>query len=275
MAKIKKIIKSLLPPFLFQLLKKALFKEKTWKPKWVTLDYKPLNNIKIFLDPSGPWQEKIINDSYDTFSLHRLKEMDLDGKVFYDIGAHIGVYSFYLSRLLGKNGAVHAFEPNPANIERMTQIRDANNDMDNMHIHQIALSDQKGEIEFMTNNNIESGRSSGGFISDADTIWNKAVYKHKGFVNTKSKTIQLDAIENELGIKRKPDIMKIDVEGAEYQVLKGAQETIEKYKPIIIMEVHSIKSMHDVIGFLNSHSYKTEIIYEEGDGRCFMWSQAQ
>lgn len=80
----------------------------------------------------------------------------------------------------------------------------------------------------------------------------------------------MDLFKKELPIEDAPDVIKIDVEGAESLVLSGAKNTLLEKKPIIFLEVHSMQNMFDVVSFLTSLSYGLEIINKEQDGRCFI-----
>ena len=71
-------------------------------------------------------------------------------------------------------------------------------------------------------------------------------------------TRRLDDIVNDLKIV--PDIIKIDVEGAELDVLKGARTTIEKYKPKIFLSIHSEKLERDCIDFLSGYKYENRLL---------------
>ena len=108
----KQLIKNITPPIIYALLRKLLVKPKTFSPKWNTLIYKPLEGLQIFFDPTGPWQKTILNNTYDTFLFKRLNSEALQGKIIYDIGAHIGFHSLYFARLVGPKGKIYAFEPN-------------------------------------------------------------------------------------------------------------------------------------------------------------------
>lgn len=267
----KEIIKKITPPILWSVMRDLFLKKKVFKPIWNTLSYPPLSGIKIYFDPNGPWQKKIIENKYDTFIFERLNSYNLKDKVIYDIGAHIGFHSFYFARIVGENGKVYAFEPNPQNVERMNMILENNQDIKNIvKIFDVAISDKIGSETFSMSGDIESGRSTGGFIDSADTIWERSAFIERGFKDRKVKTFPIDKLEESLGIKDAPDLMKIDVEGAESLVLIGAKSTILSKKPIILMEVHSIMNMFNVTSFLSSISYKIEIIKEESDGRCFI-----
>ncbi len=267
----KQFIKNITPPFVYNLLKRILVKPQIFSPKWNTLSYEPLKGIQMFFDPSGPWQKKILDSTYDDFLFEAVEKVEPAGKIIFDIGAHIGFHTIYFARLVGPSGKVYAFEPNPKNFERLKLIQDKNNDIKNIISPvQVAVSDVLGTEEFNTIDDIESGRSSGGFIDTADTIRERSAYETMGFKKTKVKTVPMDLFSEELGIKDSPDIIKIDVEGAESLVLLGARKTIVDKKPILFMEIHSMLNMINVVSFLSSISYDLKILKEESDGRCFI-----
>ncbi len=258
-------------PLVFAKLKALRPKPKILLPKWNTLTYEPMKGVKMFFAPTGAWQKKYLNNSYDKFFFNRLKKMNLRGKTIYDIGAHIGFHSFYFARLVGPGGKVYSFEPHPKNVERFSLILGQNKDLQSIvSIFDIAISNKEGVEEFNLNNDIESGRSSGGFIDSADTIWDRAAFTNKGFVKTIVQTLPLDIAITKLNIKIGPDIIKIDVEGAESLVLEGSRKIIEKYHPLILVETHSAQNKIDVEYFLSSIGYELEILNKETDGRYFI-----
>jgi FkbM family methyltransferase len=229
----KRIIKNFTPPIIYALLRKLLVKPRTFSPQWNTLDYKPVSGIKIFFDPTGPWQKTILDNTYDSFLFKRLDTNKLQGKIVYDIGAHIGFHSLYFARLVGPKGKVYAFEPNPKNVERINLIRDKNPDIKNIiTVCDVAVSNVLGTEEFSMSEDIESGRSSGGFIDTADTIWNREAFTMRGFTETTVKTVPMDLFKEELGIQEAPDLIKVDVEGAESLVLLGAKNILLSKNPL-------------------------------------------
>jgi hypothetical protein len=64
--------------------------------------------------------------------------------------------------------------------------------------------------------------------------------------------------------------LKIDVEGSEHLVLKGAINVLKNFRPILLIEIHSIYCMLKVFEFLNLLNYKVDLLKEEIDGRCFI-----
>lgn len=276
MPKLKNIIKSITPPFFYLAIKKIILGDKRFVPTWNRFNYYPMTGIQMYFDPSGSFQKKMISNTYDTFLFDRLKLINMEGKTVFDIGAHIGFHTFYFGRLVGPTGTVYAFEPNPCNAERLKFIQGHNPDIkDRVSVFEIAISDKEGTEEFTLNNDIESGRSSGNFIESADPLWSREVYAKKGFSNAKVKTVRIDKLKENIGIQKLPDIIKIDVEGAEYGVLLGAKETLTTAKPILFIEIHSMQNMFNVISFLHSLEYKTQILKVEDNGTCYIEAEAK
>ena len=230
-----------------------------------------MNGVKIFFDPTGSWQRKMMNGAYDAFIFDTLKTMGPAGKIIFDIGAHIGFHSLYFAKLVGERGKVYSFEPNPANFERFNLILDKNKDLkERVKVFNVAVSDKTSTEKFMINMQVESGRSMGNFIENADTFSNRDVYTEKGFVESKIKTIPIDSFKEELGIEDSPDIIKIDVEGAEHLLLLGAKNTLLTKKPVLFIEIHSIINMFNVISLLYSLKYDLKILKKESTGICFL-----
>ena len=266
----KLLAKKIVPPFFYELVRQIINKPKDFHPVWNTLNYEPLKGVEMFFDPNGHWQRKMVDGTYDGFLFQNLKNMDIKGKIIFDVGSHIGYHSLYFGRLVGNNGKVYSFEPYQKNFDRFNLILEKNkNLLGNISTYEIAVSDKIGTEEFNLNEDIESGRSSGNFIGRADTFWNKEIYARKGFRKTSVKTLPIDLFKDKLKINDLPDIIKIDVEGAEYLVLLGVKN-ITREKPILFIEIHSMLNMYNVLTFLYSLSYKVEMLNTDPNGVCFI-----
>lgn len=143
----------------------------------------------------------------------------------YDVGAHFGIYSV----LMSERGDVIAFEPNPdiyrnlSNTARSRQITAFN----------VALSDFNGHADFFVPEEATMG-SLTNWTRDADMA---GITKFAGEVTrTDCQVRKLDDFVSEKELPL-PDFMKIDVEGAEIKVLRGARDTIAKSRPKILFEV--------------------------------------
>jgi FkbM family methyltransferase len=141
------------------------------------------------------------------------------GDVFIDVGSHIGKYTFKAADIIGNNGLVIAIEPTPENYRHLVRGIKLN-DFRNVITLNIAAWYEECDLK------IYYGETAGLHTSK----FNASL----GFFIAKAKTI--DNIIKKLNIK-KVDWIKIDVEGASFEVLKGSIEVINRFKPKIIIEI--------------------------------------
>lgn len=162
-----------------------------------------------------------------------------NGDIVYDIGAHVGFYTLLASKLVGETGKVISFEPLPKNfkyIEKHAQINKINNVM----LKNAAVSDFTG---FSCFKEVES--TFMGYLDE------------KGELLVETLSID-DFIKDYPELK--PCCLKIDVEGAEFLVLKGAKETLEKYKPKIFLATHNDAVHEKCVNMLQNLDYKMDNI---------------
>lgn len=145
------------------------------------------------------------------------------GDTVLDIGAHLGLFSVVAARRVGKTGRVFAFEPTPLTrsaLRRAVSI----NDLD--HIVEVrgeAISGSTGEATF---------HDTGDAVSNANSLIQSGRSQHGITV----RTLTVDDFVRERGIV--PQLLKIDVEGAEGGVLRGAAHTFETLRPTALLAVH-------------------------------------
>ena len=156
------------------------------------------------------------------------------GDVVFDVGACVGFYSLLASVLVGKTGRVFAFEPLPANIRDLNEHLKRNK-ITNVTVIQSAVSDAAGFALF----NPGPDRSMG-HLSAQGTL---AV-----------KTVSLDAMVEE-GNCPAPDHIKIDVEGSEMPVLRGAVSLLAHRRPALYVATHGSEIHGEVLRFLRSLGY--------------------
>lgn len=275
------IVQNITPPFLFTMIKKGPvytfvrnIARKTLKHKytssWNKIASGPLLGVELFVDPKGDWQKEMLSGHYDDFFSKYLDKVDMKGKNVYDIGAHIGYSALFFAHKVGSEGHVTTFEPNPYNVERIKMIFERNKELSSrITIAEVAVSNKNGKDSFIFSPLIDNGTSSGSFIDGAHTIYPKEDYiKEGGFKTIEVKTVALDHPTNDFKIKD-PDIIKLDIEGAEFLALEGMKETLKRAKPLILIEVHSIYNMYIVDSILRELEYNLELLKEEKDGRCF------
>ena len=274
------LIENITPPIIFKSIKNSsVYKRVVYSMKndslntsaqTIRIEAGDIEGYTLKLDPDGNWQREMLLGTYDKELFSYLKKENLSGKVIYDIGAHICYHSLIFSSYVGKNGQVFAFEPNPTNFTRSKEIIALNPEIQNIKVFDLALSDFVGTTNFLSSEDIELGTSSGGFIDEASTLWNRSDYLEKtGFTESQVKVETIDSLVNQKIITA-PDVMKIDVEGAEQLTLAGASETISKHHPIIIVEFHSIFSAYKCMEILTQNKYNTVLLKKEPDGRVLI-----
>ncbi len=142
-----------------------------------------------------------------------------EGDTCIDIGAHTGRHALPMSCAVG-SGRVAAFEPNPAIAQRL-RARLANLAAAKVTVHELALSDEAGDAEFVIA--LERPEESG----LKERVYNGPTRLEKVQV----KLATLDSLA--LG---EPRFVKLDTEGAEYKVLLGARETLARARPVVAFE---------------------------------------
>lgn len=273
---------SLIPPILYPIILnsvnkigsltgKGSFQQMAYNPTWNTVEQGFGKGLKIYLDKSAiGTSEEMVSGTYDDYFFNSLQKHKPKGKIIFDIGTHIGYNALVFAKMVGTKGKVVAFEPNTFNRERLEMNVAKNSEIaERITVEGYALGDKEGTADFLMTNTVDGGSSSGSFLDDAHTNMEHSMYeKELGFQRVKTKIITLDGYIKKQKVK--PDFLKIDVEGAEQLVLKGAETTLSKLKPIIYMEVHSIFSALKVAEQLTTFKYRVEVIHEEQDGRCFI-----
>ena len=174
-----------------------------------------------------------------------------EGMVVIDAGAHIGLHSAILAQKTGPTGKVIAFEPTPDTFELLKKTIAINGIQGTVIPMQQALAAEKGKATFYVSTVPATNSNS---LSD-----NKRANVNEKAIEVDITTI--DDLVSEQSLSR-VDLIKIDVEGAEYSLLKGATATLTKFHPRISLDVHPIpiKNFGDSLGeiwdFVIKHDYK-------------------
>jgi FkbM family methyltransferase len=170
-----------------------------------------------------------------------------NGQVCFDVGANVGYFTILGSRCVGSAGKVIALEPSIRNLAYLYQHVHLNK-AENVTIISAACSDSETLTSFSSGKNCAEGYITSGGLSEPAG----------GETVSLVPTVTIDVVARQLGIL--PDLMKIDVEGAELSVLKGAQATIRKARPKILMEIHSDELLSSCSAFLRDLGYKLEAV---------------
>jgi FkbM family methyltransferase len=201
----------------------------------------PARGIRWLVGSGMPnfWLGTYEREKYELF----YKELSA-GKVVYDIGANTGIYTVLACRSVGASGRVFAFEPATMNLFYLHENIRANQFV-NCEVVPKAVSNSDGTVQFEL-----SGEPCLGRIS-ADGLLRVPSTSLDSFVSTG---------------KPMPHLLKIDVEGAEYDVLTGARRVLLQARPTIFLATHGenvhaeCTSMLEKLGYTLHYLTANEII---------------
>jgi FkbM family methyltransferase len=180
------------------------------------------------------------------FQLFRPKQKDN----FIDVGAHIGRYSIMASKRIGSSDRVIAIEAHPDTFELLKKNIKLNA-LHNVTTINSVVTSQKGKVKLYL-----PGQDSG--FTVYNTIMINRAKPTENFLEVEANT--LDNILDENNIQR-VNYLKIDVEGAELEVLKGAVNTLSSNKDLtLLIEVHGDANYKPILEIFEE--YKFQIIYE-------------
>ena len=206
--------------------------------------------------------------SFEPITNGFLKKNIASGMTCIDVGANIGAFTLIMAELVTELGTVISFEPQSAMYEMLLFNVDLNN-LKNVECMNMALSDKEGQ----------------------QTLYIPALKKNQGLINYGGATLDVNSspygvdqgnreelFQKEIIIAQKldevltskdilrVDFLKVDVEGHEYEVLRGATKTIEKWKPLLLLEFCPDKENgllprhYDLIELLRRFGYKFYLI---------------
>lgn len=184
---------------------------------------------------------------YEAPELSFLEDTLKEGDVFIDIGANIGLYTLLASTLVGENGKVISFEPFAYNFNRLKH-NVAQNFNKNIVLEKLAVSEKKEKITIAYDAKEANRGMASAYLTDFS-------YSE----TTDSTSIDGYFRENSLN---KVNFIKIDIEGGEFPALLGMRETLNKYGPVILIEINkevlarTPYTERAIIEYLNQLGYK-------------------
>jgi FkbM family methyltransferase len=181
----------------------------------ITVRSGPAKGIKLLINPRV--EKYYWTGTYEPGVQEQLRKLLGAGCTFWDVGAHVGFFTLLASRLVGEGGHVRAFEPVEENRVRLQTALDLNGAR-NVTVHGCALAADAGERML--------------YAHEASNMWTLVPERGEDQrVRIECRT--LDELTSALG---PPDLIKIDVEGAEVDALRGGRELLMRRRPTLIVE---------------------------------------
>jgi FkbM family methyltransferase len=169
------------------------------------------------------------------------------GDVVLDVGANVGMFAYAALRWLGNDGRVICFEPLPWAAEAIEQNSKRNGLDERLRVHRLAASDRHGTVDFTADQDVSS----------------HIAWTHAGGLRRAQLTVDTRPLDSIVPLERCHSLMKLDIEGAEFQALQGFEQHLARADPpVIVFEAHdhSLKKMgssrQEVLDLLAAHDYE-------------------
>jgi FkbM family methyltransferase len=140
------------------------------------------------------------------------------GQIFIDIGAHVGWYTLRAARAVGPTGLVIAFEPDPVNRHQLEKNLSLNQ-VSNCEVVSLAAWSRSGQVRW---------------CSAQEPVWHRIDEREGSGVIEATRVDDLVARRS----LQRVDWIKMDIEGGEVEALKGAADTLDRFRPALFIEVH-------------------------------------
>lgn len=181
-----------------------------------------------------------------------LRDLDLRGSTVFDIGGFEGTHALFFASCVGSTGRVFTFEPHPQNREAIRACLERNG-VSNVEVRDTAVGRRSERLEFAYPNDRGLGSAD-------PEIKSRLVHEH----DVRRLTLEVRTLDGEVAAGRLPDpnLVKIDVEGLEYDVLVGMTDIARRCQPMLFIEVHGASEDQEktnagrVIGWLRDHGYR-------------------
>lgn len=205
---------------------------------------KKINGVSITFPPA---YFRYFPADYESDNFVIIKNTIKKGDHIIDIGAHIGLMSVVLGKMVGDKGKIYSFEPSPLTFSILNKTIKLNNLQHIITPINKAVSITNGVVEFN---------------ADFENVSNSMVLYENNKFHKKIKvaTTSLDDFIKEKEIKQL-DFIKIDAEGVELDVLKGARETLKNFNASMILAIHPLAitakkdSLNEIFDFVSQAGY--------------------
>ena len=220
----------------------------------------PARGLKFRLDLVRRLESAYFLGKYDTHILSRLNRVLSRGSIVWDCGTYLGFYSAFFARQVGPTGKVVAIEPDPRNLARTRENVELNGLHNVQYVH-AALGAPLGEVEFVLSDDSNS-HLPGCFVGD-DEAREHWLEREKTQERIRVSCLSLDQALLDLELP-KPNLVKLDIEGAEKEALKHLEVVAGESKPFFVIELHNAECDLEAWRFARRFGY-TLVSMETGE----------
>jgi FkbM family methyltransferase len=183
--------------------------------------------VRLFIDLSDHTIGlNILRGLYEQDEIQFVRSVLKPGDCAIDVGAHIGFFTMQMAAAVGSEGRVYAFEPLDANADLLEQSVAENAFAGRVHVRRAAAGAASGTATLTFP--AETLNSGGAYLLRDGTA---------ALTGNRRKEVPVVALDA-LDLRRPVRFIKMDVEGAEPQVLRGAASLLERDRPLILSELH-------------------------------------
>lgn len=210
-----------------------------------------LEGLKVFLFPGNELSRVLfLTGLYEPNEFLWLSQFLRPGMTVIDGGANMGLYTLYCARRVGASGRVLAVEPSAREFDRLERHVTLNR-LDNVRLIKKALADAPGDGQLRIAAEWNAGHNTLGDFGYEETQ------------QVAMETVPLTTIDSLVAEEdvTRVDFFKLDLEGAELSALHGARETLERFRPAILIEVsdralcHQGASSAEILSFFKGVGY--------------------
>jgi FkbM family methyltransferase len=177
-------------------------------------------------EPPGELSTAILAGTYELNELELVGRLVQPGMHVIDVGAHVGAYALRLAALVGETGSVTAIEPLPDHADCLLAGAEANGFRERVEALRVAAAECSGERDLATGTSPNEASHAFLIPTDGDLV-----------SSTASRRVPVARLDD-VARRRPVAFIKIDVEGAESLVIRGASQLLADDRPIVLMELH-------------------------------------
>ncbi len=223
-------------------IRRSLNRAAPSHPSVITIAAGSLRGAKMLLDLQS--EKDLWLGTYEPDLQAAVRKLAFPGATAYDVGAHIGYITLLLARAVAPDGQVFAFEPLPANLERLRRHLELNDLTARIHIVPAAVTDHTGRARFLVHASGAMGK----------------VEASAGRHETYPESIDVECLSlDEFVFGRgspAPNLIKIDIEGGEALALAGMTRLLDEHQPVLLIELHGPEASEAARHLLVNHRYR-------------------